>query len=166
MGRVSLSPLGPNPPWPSPRSRSRSLSSSSFGFGGPSRRRCDCSRRLLRPAFACENMAQIRRMTLFDRGANHNLGLNDLKSLDRSHEPVTMHLTYPDDGCKRSNVEPVVSAGAPVVIDLGRVLFERMEHLDPSDDREWSHLSDREREFFRLSAKAVVEAEKASAAAH
>jgi hypothetical protein len=39
---------------------------------------------------------------------------------------------------------------------LGRCLFEAMERLDPSDEREWVDLTDREREFFCLCAKAVT----------
>ncbi len=38
---------------------------------------------------------------------------------------------------------------------LGRLLFERMEQLDPSDDGCWNDLTERGREFFRLSAKVV-----------
>jgi hypothetical protein len=34
---------------------------------------------------------------------------------------------------------------------LGRILYEKMDHLDPSDtERPWETLKDREREFYRL----------------
>jgi hypothetical protein len=42
------------------------------------------------------------------------------------------------------------------VSELGRVLYERMEHLDPSIvERSWEMLSDRERQFYRLSIAGV-----------
>ncbi len=41
---------------------------------------------------------------------------------------------------------------------LGRVLLEKMEHLDPSypDEITWDGLSDLERSFYRHSALAVL----------
>ena len=60
--------------------------------------------------------------------------------------------------CYDSAVATKVAAGAPDTFErLGRALFEKMEHLDPSEDRDWVGLSEREREFFCLSAKAVVD---------
>lgn len=42
---------------------------------------------------------------------------------------------------------------------LGEVLYSKMEHLDPSIDFcPWEALSEREREFYRLCAEAVIEA--------
>jgi len=39
---------------------------------------------------------------------------------------------------------------------LARELHWKMEALDPSDGRDWRDLSDREREFYRLSVRAVL----------
>lgn len=40
---------------------------------------------------------------------------------------------------------------------LGRVLYERMEHMDPShESREWEQLTDRERELYATCAESVV----------
>lgn len=41
---------------------------------------------------------------------------------------------------------------------LGMVLYESMERLDPSDGVEWPDLTERERDFYRLAAKAVADA--------
>ena len=54
----------------------------------------------------------------------------------------------------------LAEAGAPAVSDeiLGRRLFEEMERLDPSpEESSWDSLSDREKTFFSLCAKAVKE---------
>ena len=36
------------------------------------------------------------------------------------------------------------------------LLFETMEHLDPSDDRAWTALEERERDFYRNCVDALL----------
>ena len=39
---------------------------------------------------------------------------------------------------------------------LSEVLFWKMEHLEPSEEGEWSTLSERKKEFYRICIKAVL----------
>lgn len=41
---------------------------------------------------------------------------------------------------------------------LARVLFEEMERLDPQDDRSWSELSPRQRDFYALCVRKLLDA--------
>lgn len=45
---------------------------------------------------------------------------------------------------------------------LGKVLYERMEHLDPSPDKfvEWDALDDHKKEFYRCCAESVALADR------
>ena len=49
---------------------------------------------------------------------------------------------------------------------LGKILYERMEHLDPNgpdpDMTPWERLSDHDREFYRAAAESVAVAVKRS----
>ncbi|HEY4689760.1 MAG TPA: hypothetical protein VIK33_10640 [Anaerolineae bacterium] len=49
---------------------------------------------------------------------------------------------------------------------LGKILYERMEHLDPSGSgpemTPWESMSDHDREFYRAAAEAVAVAVSAS----
>lgn len=45
----------------------------------------------------------------------------------------------------------------PALDRLAEQLRWKMEHLDPEDARAWTELTDREREFFRLSVKSLLD---------
>lgn len=42
------------------------------------------------------------------------------------------------------------------VTELARSLYVEMERLDPSSDARWNDLTDREREFFRLTVEGIL----------
>lgn len=51
------------------------------------------------------------------------------------------------DGCGR----------AKAVEGLARYMYERLEQLDPTDDRDWPELSERERELYRLVVRGILD---------
>ncbi len=40
---------------------------------------------------------------------------------------------------------------------LAKRLHWKMEHLDPTDDDDWEKMSDRQREFYRISVESLLE---------
>ena len=54
--------------------------------------------------------------------------------------------------------EPDRPARSRAIVELARRLHWKMEHLDPSDtDSGWVNLTDREREFYCLCVKAILD---------
>ncbi len=49
------------------------------------------------------------------------------------------------------------SAADEAINLLAQRLYETMERLDPSDEREWAALSSRERRFYELCVSAILE---------
>ena len=47
-------------------------------------------------------------------------------------------------------------AGDEVIEDLARTLYLTMEHLDPTGEYDWEKLSDRQKEFYRLSITGLL----------
>jgi len=48
-------------------------------------------------------------------------------------------------------------AGDEAIEALARRLHWKMEHLDPTDEDDWEKLSDRQREFYRISIVSLLE---------
>ena len=61
------------------------------------------------------------------------------------------------DGCRYWNADGISVDEARW--RLARFLYETMEHLDPSDGREWRELSDNERSYYRDVIMALLDME-------
>ena len=46
------------------------------------------------------------------------------------------------------------------IIELAKTLHWKSEHLDPTEDPEWDDMTDRQREFWRLCVRALLDEER------
>ena len=58
-----------------------------------------------------------------------------------------------------AKMERSIGSHTPAVMELARVLYEKMEHLDPGSGggTSWDELPDRDVEFYALCVEAIIE---------
>lgn len=52
---------------------------------------------------------------------------------------------------------PKIESSSEAIEALARRLHWKMEHLDPTDEYDWEKLSDRQREFYRISVESLLD---------
>jgi hypothetical protein len=72
-----------------------------------------------------------------------------------------MHLTNHSECNQGERDRPDSLTREEAIESLARRLYFEMETLDPSEDGDWSLLSDWQRELYRLTVSSLVEEERA-----